>query len=205
MPVTRNFASVTCRVFRDRVVFSSGASSRFASSKCFRVGDTKTRRRENVRVCPALLIHIKIPVEIEFMKENSTVEYTFLSALKFNWKEELSSDILTEFSKALSFVETWIINNWVFVEVTFLFKPQEAPSFQENFKSHVGLRIQALIIISPRFWHRLSHAYIYFYFSPTAYGYTGICTLSIPFAGDSRSKMCTLYSTVLFSKCIWRE
>ena len=27
---------------------------RFASSKCFRVGDAMTQRRENVRVCPAL-------------------------------------------------------------------------------------------------------------------------------------------------------
>ena len=53
-PVTRNFASVTRRVFRDRVVFSGGASLRFASSKCFRVGDAMTQRRENVRVCPAL-------------------------------------------------------------------------------------------------------------------------------------------------------
>ena len=44
-PVTPNFASVTRRVFRDRVVFSGGASSRFASG---------TRRRENVGVCPAL-------------------------------------------------------------------------------------------------------------------------------------------------------
>ena len=52
--MTRNFASVTLRVFRDRVIFSGGASSRFASSKCFRVEDATTRRRENVRVCPAL-------------------------------------------------------------------------------------------------------------------------------------------------------
>ena len=43
-PVTQNFASVTRRVFRDRVVFSGGASSRFALSKCFRVRDAKTRK-----------------------------------------------------------------------------------------------------------------------------------------------------------------
>ena len=47
-PVTRNFASVTRRVFRDRVVFSGGASSHFASSKCFRVGDAKTRKRSRL-------------------------------------------------------------------------------------------------------------------------------------------------------------
>ena len=54
MPVTRNFTYVACRVFRDRVVFSGGSSSRFASSNCFRVGDATTRRHENVRVCPPL-------------------------------------------------------------------------------------------------------------------------------------------------------
>ena len=48
MSLTRNFASVTRRVFRDRVVFSGGASSRFASSKCFRVGDAKTRKRSRL-------------------------------------------------------------------------------------------------------------------------------------------------------------
>ena len=54
--LTRKFASVTLRVIRDRVVFSDCASSRFASSKCFRAGDAKTRRRESIRVCPALYI-----------------------------------------------------------------------------------------------------------------------------------------------------
>ena len=43
-----NFASVTRRVFRDRVVFSGGASSRVASSKCFGVGDAKTRKRSRL-------------------------------------------------------------------------------------------------------------------------------------------------------------
>ena len=47
-PVTRNFASVTRRVFRDRVIFSGGASSRFASSKCFCVGDAKMRKRSRL-------------------------------------------------------------------------------------------------------------------------------------------------------------
>ena len=47
-PVTRNFASVVRRVFRDRVVFSGAASSRFASSNCFRVGDAKTRKRSRL-------------------------------------------------------------------------------------------------------------------------------------------------------------
>ena len=50
MPVTRNFVSVARRVFCDRVVFSGGASLRFASSNYFRVRDTN----ENVRVCPPL-------------------------------------------------------------------------------------------------------------------------------------------------------
>ena len=54
-PVTQNFASLTRRVFRDCVVFSCGASLRFTSSKCFHAG---TRRRENVRVCPALYLPI---------------------------------------------------------------------------------------------------------------------------------------------------
>ena len=44
-PVTQNFASVTLRVFRDRVIFSGSTSLRFASSKCFRVRDAKTQKR----------------------------------------------------------------------------------------------------------------------------------------------------------------
>ena len=50
-PVTRNFASVTRRVFRDRVVFSGGASSRrqnaFASGTRRREG-AKTRKRSRL-------------------------------------------------------------------------------------------------------------------------------------------------------------
>ena len=42
-PGTRNFVSVTRRVFCDWVVFSGGASLRSASSKCFRVRDAKTQ------------------------------------------------------------------------------------------------------------------------------------------------------------------
>ena len=57
-PVMRNFASVTRSVFRDHVVFSCGAPSRFASSKYFRIGDSKTQRHENVRVCPALFMRL---------------------------------------------------------------------------------------------------------------------------------------------------
>ena len=47
-PVTRNFASVTRCVFPNRVFFSGGASLRFASSKCFRVGDEKTQKRSRL-------------------------------------------------------------------------------------------------------------------------------------------------------------
>ena len=47
-PLTRNFASATCRVFLDRDVFSGGASSSFALSKCYRVGDTKTLKRSRL-------------------------------------------------------------------------------------------------------------------------------------------------------------
>ena len=54
-PVTQNFVSVTCCVFRDRVVFRGGASLPFALSECFRVREAMTRRRENVHVCPALV------------------------------------------------------------------------------------------------------------------------------------------------------
>ena len=77
MSLTRNFASVTRRVFRDRVVFSGGASSRFASSKCFRVGDAKTRRRENVRVCPALIFLFRKMLHNNFCVQKYVRNYLF--------------------------------------------------------------------------------------------------------------------------------
>ena len=55
MLVTRNFASVTRHAFRDRVVFSTVASSPIASAKCLCVGCGKTRKCENIRICPALV------------------------------------------------------------------------------------------------------------------------------------------------------
>ena len=47
-PVTRNFASVTRRVFCNRIVFSGSTSSRFALSKCFRVRGAKTRKSSHL-------------------------------------------------------------------------------------------------------------------------------------------------------------
>ena len=56
MSLTRNFASGTLRVFSDRVIFS-GVAYRVAKMLSRRGRkDAKTQRRENVCVCPALLL-----------------------------------------------------------------------------------------------------------------------------------------------------
>ena len=78
-PVTRNFASVTCCVFRDRVVFSGGVSSR--RQNAFASG---TRRRKNVRLCPALILMRQLVVTISKKKNKC-------NSMQCNLKQKTSS------------------------------------------------------------------------------------------------------------------
>ena len=48
MPVTRNFTSVTRRVFRDRVVFSGGASLNSRRQNAFASGTQRREKRSHL-------------------------------------------------------------------------------------------------------------------------------------------------------------